>query len=141
MFWTAVRAIERGVDARADAFPFVAQVLEPPLALRRDGIVDAFAAIHALAARLQRAAFLERMQHGVDDALTEADGLVGDEAHGLHDFVAVHFPAAQHAEHQEFGHACQEWRVRLRHAITIAPSRCTRQSDSGISYMTLSYRA
>src|SRR5688572_27729003 len=108
-------AVERRVDAGADALPLVAQVLEPALALRRDRVIDALASVDGLAARLQRTAFLERVQDRVDDALAEADGLARDEAHRLDDFVTVHLAPAQHSQNEQLRHTGQEWRIRLCH--------------------------
>src|SRR6188508_1287338 len=108
-------AVERGIDARTDALPLAAQVLEPPLALRRHRVVDALASVDAFAARLQRAAFLERVQDRVDDALAEADGLARDEAHRFDDLVAVHLTPAQHSQNEQLRHTGQEWRIRLCH--------------------------
>ena len=105
MFGVSVRAVQSGVHTRAHALPLPAQVLEPPLALGGDRVVHALAAIHALAASLQCPAFLERVEHGIDDAFAKADGLARDEAHGFDDFVAIHLAAAQHPKDKKLGNA------------------------------------
>src|SRR5215468_1744031 len=94
------RVSERGVDAVAHAFPLVAQVLEPSAALRRDGVVDALAAIDALALGLQRAGLLETVQDGVDHAFAEADRFGGHEPDGLDDLVAVHLAIREHSQNE-----------------------------------------
>src|SRR5215471_10278972 len=92
------RVSQGGVDAVSHALPLVAQMLETAAAFRRDGVIDALAAIHALALRLQRAELLETVQHGVDHAFTEADRLGGHEPHGLDDLVTVHLAIRQHSQ-------------------------------------------
>src|SRR5687767_2403304 len=91
-------------------------MLEAPLAFSRDRVIDPLAPVHALATRFERAAFLERVQHGVDHAFTEADGLARDEAHRFDDFVAVHLATAQHSQDEQLRHAGQKWWIRLRHS-------------------------
>src|SRR5262245_21209633 len=106
MFWISAGsvAVERRVDARADALPLVAQVLESALALRRHHVIDALASVDALAARLQRAAFFERVQDRVNHAFAEPDGLARDETHRLDDFVTVHLTPAQHSQNEQLRH-------------------------------------
>src|SRR6185503_3357298 len=124
MLWVSAGAVavQRGVDAQADALPLVAQVLEPSFALRRYRVIDALAAVHALAARLQRAAFLERVQHGIDHAFAEPDGFGRDEAHRFHYFVTVHLAAALHSQNDQLRHAGQERRIRLCHDCDDRPN-------------------
>src|SRR5688572_12484674 len=121
MLGIPIRSVQRRIDAGADALPFVAEMLEPTFTFRRHGVIDALAAIDAFAARSQRPAFLEGVQHGVDDTFAEPDRFLRDEAHRFDDLVTVHLAAAQHSEHEQLRDAGQEWRIRLRHGCEDRP--------------------
>src|SRR4051812_36589090 len=111
MLWIS----ERGVHPGAHTLPFVAQVLEATPALGGDVVVDALASLDALAPRLESAAFLEPVQHGIDDSLAEPDGFARNEAHGFDDLVAVHVARREQSQNQELGHSAHERWIRLRH--------------------------
>src|SRR5579863_6273244 len=89
------------LNCRRQIAPCLFQVCQPAASSRRDGIVDAAAAAHRLAARSQSSIALQTMQHRINDAFTGCNHGIGTAQNSLDDFVSVHFLLLQQFQDQE----------------------------------------
>src|SRR5580704_2053052 len=98
----------RVADGLGDMGPVSDKTGEMFPALASHCVVDTRASVYELAAGFESALALERVQGGINDALAQADGVVGLGADRLHEFVAVHLPRLKESQDQELRHTVHE---------------------------------